>query len=189
MVLNYSTEADNTKTARRKPKSTIHVESNNYQKMKLAKLKFTTSFPSILSIESEFLTSKVGEPTKWSRKVISNMISHICIPFLLKRINWEGQQIHQVMSRAVLDDEDDIVECFLQFLCCIRTDPYNEERKMLPVNLNIEKHITLPEGEFERRVSKYDEQKSLDGEFERKYKDAISQSRPEIFGGVMLFQS
>ncbi|CAK9159068.1 unnamed protein product [Ilex paraguariensis] len=125
-------------------------------------LSMSKTFP----IVCDFLISKVGEPTQWSREVIFNMISHVSIPFPPEKIHWEGQQLHQVMSRAMLNDEHDIVEFFLQFLCCIRTDPYNKNRNVLPVNLNMEKHIIVPEREFERCVSKYDEQKSLDDVFE-----------------------
>ncbi|CAK9159077.1 unnamed protein product [Ilex paraguariensis] len=110
-----------------------------------------------------------------SRQMICEIMHEV--PFPLRRVHWEDRELDGNSSNTLLEDEDALIERVLNSLCSMRDKPYNSGRKVLPLQLEIKKNVTIPRYEFKAWTCWYDGQKSLNVDFERYYQRAISVPR------------
>ncbi|CAK9173649.1 unnamed protein product [Ilex paraguariensis] len=143
------------------------------------------SFPGLSTSKTFHVVgnSRLFREDSMSRNRICNMIREV--PFPLRRVHWKATQLDGNSSNTLLEDEDGLIETLLEFLCSMMTQPCNTRRKLFPLELVIKKTVKIPHHEFEAWTSWYDEQKSLNDDFERDYLTAISELRPFDEHGII----
>ncbi|KAL0414340.1 UNVERIFIED_CONTAM: RING finger protein 11 [Sesamum radiatum] len=75
---------------------------------------------------------------------------------------------------------DQLFDRISDYLLNLRSAPENATRRILPVSLNFEKSVLVPDEELGSWVSWYEERKRVDPEFEKDYAEAISRPRDEM---------
>ncbi|KAL3530304.1 hypothetical protein ACH5RR_009626 [Cinchona calisaya] len=107
------------------------------------------------------------------------------IPFELNKIlcfvnHLKSNDMEEDNSMFALFGEDTgFVDKIWEFFCSMREKMLNEGKNCLPLELIVQKIVTLPDHELQAWNSWYDEKKRCDLNFERDFQEAISRERTE----------